>query len=107
MRQHRVTLGIVTNTLGKLWMQLRMMERAGQISNLRRQVSYKLFCGDVPIRYDAGRQAVYTADFVYSENGKETVEEWKGFDDPTSKLRRAIFSAMTGIKVKVTGRAKK
>lgn len=82
------------------------MEDAGLISDLQRQVRYNLFCGDVPIKYASGRQATYTADFVYRENGQEVVEEYKGFDDPTSKLRRAVFSAMSGHKIKMTGAKK-
>ena len=60
--------------------QLRLMERAGIITGLQRQVRYLL----LPTRYDdAGKaiihSAVYIADFVYYRNDDLVVEDVKGY----------------------------
>ena len=59
--------------------QLCLMERAGLITGLRRQVRYILF----PTRYDITgklhRKRVYIADFVYYRNGDLVVEDVKGY----------------------------
>ena len=89
------------------WSELRLLERAGQIRKLRRQVSFPLAIGDAPILirsegYPNGRQAKYTADFVYVENEAEIIEERKGFDTTESRLRRAVFEAQYGVRIRVT-----
>lgn len=59
--------------------ELRLMERAGAISDLRRQVSFEL----IPAQYVAGkcaeRAVKYIADFVYVDTltGKTVVEDVK------------------------------
>lgn len=59
--------------------ELRLMQRAGEIRDLRRQVRYVL----IPAQRDSKgklieRQAVYTADFVYKDrSGREIVEDAK------------------------------
>ena len=51
------------------WRELRMLERAGEISDLRRQVRYEL----VP-KLPGERPVDYIADFVYRDkNGNEVV----------------------------------
>lgn len=80
----------------KRWTELKQLEEAGAISHLERQPKFKLFCGNTPIRFDSGRQAVYRADFAYfsaSEN-KRVIEDAKGFRTPEYKLKRAIVHAM-------------
>lgn len=76
--------------------ELRLMERAGEISHLERQPKFKLFCGNAPIKFDSGRQAVYRADFAYfsAAENKRVVEDSKGFRTPEYKLKRAIVHAM-------------
>lgn len=76
--------------------ELRILERAGVIRNLREQVRYELQGANGPIRYRSGRVAVYVADFVYEDrdHGWATViEDVKGMDTPLSKLKRAIMEA--------------
>lgn len=85
--------------------ELRLMERAGQIHDLRRQVRYVL----IPAQRDPKgklieRQAVYTADFVYKDNrGREIVEDAKS--PPTRKekdyiLRRKLMLWVHGIRIR-------
>jgi hypothetical protein len=51
----------------KRYLELKLMEKAGRISNLRRQVRYPLVI-----------ETTYVADFVYDEKGEEIVEDVKG-----------------------------
>lgn len=73
---------------------LRAREEAGEISHLELQPRFKLRCGDRPVIFDSGRQAVYVADFSYFEGEKRIVEDSKGFRTPEYKLKRAIVHAM-------------
>lgn len=62
------------------WCELRLLERAGKIKKLRRQVKYVL----IPAQYDGKAklesETSYIADFVYKdETGRETVEDVKGY----------------------------
>ena len=88
-------------------------EEAGTIRDLRRQVPYKLVLPNgVPVKTRSegvpnGRQCSYTADSTYTlADGSPVVEEFKGMDDPTSKLRRAITEAIFGIKINVVKKLK-
>ncbi len=94
----------------KRWAELVLLERAGSIRDLERQVRIPLVIGMRPILvrskgYPNGRQAKYVADFAYTESatGEEVLEDFKGFDTPESRLKRAIVEAMTGFPVKITG----
>lgn len=80
------------------WETLRLRERIGEISNLRRQVVFPLEVNGVLV----GR---YTADAVYDENGVEIVEDSKGYFDTAAGLRIKIFEAIYGVKVRITGAA--
>ncbi len=51
----------------KRYLELKLMEKAGRISNLRLQVRYPLVI-----------ETTYVADFVYDEKGEEIVEDVKG-----------------------------
>lgn len=89
--------------------ELRTMQRAGQIYNLREQVPYVLLpavyqkengeyvrvwdrnkkkkdvekeCGEKLTLIE--RNVVYVADFVYEKDGQTIVEDAKGFKDPSS-----------------------
>ena len=57
------------------WVQLRTMERAGQIEGLRRQVRYPLMVGAVKL-------GDYIADFIYLRDGVQVIEDAKGVLPP-------------------------
>ena len=73
------------------WAELRLMERAGTIQKLKRQVKYLL----IPSQYRDGkcieREAAYIADFVYIKDGHLVVEDCKGFRTPEYKLKRKLM----------------
>lgn len=92
------------------WQELKLLERAGQITDLKRQVRYPLAVGHEPVvirspRYRNGRQVKYVADFVYTENGETVVEDRKGIWTSDAKLKVAFFEAQYGKRVRITGAA--
>lgn len=92
------------------WDELCLLERTGVITNLRRQVALPLVIKGRPVKirsagFPNGRPAIYTVDFTYTENGLEVFEEYKAFDTPDARLRRAVVEAIYGIEIVVTGPA--
>jgi uncharacterized protein DUF1064 len=78
----------------KRWGELKLLERAGQIKNLQRQVQFEL----VP-KSGGFRATYYVADFVYEEKGKTIVEDSKGFRDRVYMLKRKLMMWRHGIDV--------
>lgn len=84
------------------WQELKLLERAHEISNLRRQVVYEL----LPNQYSADgkklleRAVRYVADFVYEENGKTVVEDAKGVRTVAYILKRKLMLFIHGIRIK-------
>lgn len=74
------------------WNQLVMLERAGVIMGLRRQVPYVLIDKSVH-----GRAIRYIADFAYMQDGQEVVEDVKGVRTPIYKLKRRMMAERYGI----------
>ena len=79
---------------------LKMLERAGKITDLRRQVKFEL----IPAQRENGkvieRACSYIADFTYYENGVYTVEDAKGYKTPEYKLKKKMMLYFHGIKIK-------
>ena len=79
------------------WCNLRLLEKAGKISDLRRQVKYEL----IP-KQEGERACNYMADFVYFQDGETVVEDCKGFRTEGYKIKRKLMLWVHGIKVKET-----
>ena len=96
--------------------ELQLLQRAGKIKDLQRQVRFEL----IPAQYETyerysdktgkrlkdGKRCVeescvYVADFVYTENGKQVVEDTKS--DPTKtkdyKIKRKLMLYIHGIRI--------
>lgn len=58
----------------------------GEIDDLRLQQRYEL----IP-KHGKNRAVFYVADFVYTRDGKEVVEDCKGFRTDVYKLKKKIF----------------
>lgn len=108
----RTVDGIVfdSKSEARRWSELRLLERAGEIHDLHRQVNYALTIGTRPIKirsagFPRGRPCVYTADFTYINGNELVIEEHKGHDDPAARLRRAVVEAIYDIEIIVTGPA--
>lgn len=72
--------------------ELSLLEKAGQIHRLRLQVRYPLVVNGVKIGH-------YTADFVYTENGAEVVEDSKGVRTRDYILRAKLMRALYGVTI--------
>lgn len=79
------------------WGMLRLLERAGKIKDLKRQVKYEL----IP-KQDGERACTYIADFTYYENGKLVVEDCKGCQTEVFKIKKKLMLWVHGIRIKLT-----
>ena len=97
----------------RFW-DLSMLERAGEISELRRQVPFVL----IPAQYEEyeryskktgkslkdgrrmlERECTYLADFVYIQNGERVVEDTKGVRTKDYIIKRKLMLHVHGIKI--------
>ena len=91
--------------------QLKLLERAGEISDLRRQVKFVL----IPAQREPDtvgkrggrikgklieREVAYIADFTYIENGELIVEDAKGFRTKEYTIKRKLMLYIHNIRVK-------
>lgn len=80
------------------WCELRILERAGKISDLKRQVRYELIPKQV-----GERACNYVADFVYIDSdGNTVVEDTKGVRTDAYKIKRKLMLHIHGIRIKET-----
>ena len=80
------------------WCELRILERAGKISNLQRQVKYEL----IP-KQKGERACTYLADFVYKDSdGNTVVEDTKGVRTDAYRIKRKLMLWVHGIRIKET-----
>ena len=77
------------------WCELKLLERAGKIKHLQRQVKYHL----IP-KQDGEREVCYIADFVYNEDGKLVVEDTKGKRTADYIIKRKLMLWIHGIRIK-------
>lgn len=70
------------------WLELKLLARAGEIANLRRQVPFEL----IP-RIGGERPTFFVADFVYDDvkTGKQVVEDSKGYRNRLYMLKRKLM----------------
>lgn len=101
------------------WCELTLLERAGKISNLQRQVPFEL----IPAQYESferygkngkrlkdgqrciEKSVVYIADFVYNEGGKRVVEDVKSAATKKKEsyiIKRKLLLWVYGIKLRET-----
>lgn len=69
-----------------------LLEKAGEISDLQRQVKFRLVVNEIAI-------CSYIADFTYQQAGKLIVEDSKGFKTEGYKLKAKLMLACHGIAV--------
>lgn len=79
------------------WGCLRLLERAGKIQDLKRQVSFEL----IP-KQKGERACNYIADFTYYEDGKLVVEDCKGYKTDVYRLKKKLLLWVHGIRIKET-----
>lgn len=74
------------------YQDLKLLERAGAIKDLRLQVPYLFELNDVRI-------CRYFADFVYKENGREVVEDAKGKATKEYAIKKKLMRAFFAIEI--------
>lgn len=77
----------------KRYGELKLLERAGQISDLQLQVAFEL----VPPQKGGMRKELpvkYIADFVYTENGHQVIEDTKGVKTKDYIIKRKLMKLM-------------
>lgn len=86
----------------EVFKDLQLREKIGEITELKRQVSF-------PLQFEDGRAVLtpkgkvmeYLADFTYKERGVYHVKDVKGFDTPESYIKRQLVGIIHGITVEV------
>lgn len=85
------------------WFELKLLERARQISNLERQKKFVL----IPAQRDASGKLIehecsYVADFVYVDNatGETVVEDTKGARTKDYIIKRKMMLYFHGIRIR-------
>lgn len=93
--------------------ELLLLEKAGAITELRRQVEFVLIPAQREpdtIGVRGGRKpgkvieraVTYVADFTYKENGKLVVEDTKGYRTKDYVLKRKMALYLLGIRIRET-----
>lgn len=76
------------------WSDLKLLEKAGVISELKRQVRHPMIV--------AGQKVCdYVSDATYIENGVFVVEDSKGMLTDVFKLKAKLFKAIYGFEIRV------
>lgn len=92
------------------WSELVLLERAGQVSDLQRQVKFVLLPAQYRQMFDrkahkwktrcVEREVCYIADFVYQQDGKTVVEDTKGFKTKDYIIKRKLMLYIHNIQIK-------
>lgn len=86
----------------KRYYELAILERAGKIQGLTRQVRFEL----IPAQYRNGkcveRAVSYIADFTYWQNGNFVVEDTKGFKTDVYRIKKKLMLERHNIIIKET-----
>lgn len=82
---------------GRRYGELRLLEKAGRISELKLQPRYPLN-GE-----DGTKVATYVADFEYVDafDGRVATEDVKGVVTPTFRLKQKLFESQYGRKIRL------
>ena len=80
------------------YQQLQMMERAGEITDLKRQVKFEL-APAVIIKGKKRPPLAYIADHVYVQNGQKVVEDVKGMVTKEYRIKRHLMKSVHGIDI--------
>lgn len=82
--------------------ELKLLEIAGKIEDLRTQVEYILIPSQYVDKKCVERACKYKADFVYKEDGKLVVEDCKGFRTKDYIIKRKLMLKEYGIRIRET-----
>ena len=74
------------------FLELRMMERAGEIRYLKLQPRFDF-------ELNGTKMGFYKADFQYWKDGAVVVEDVKGFKTPVYNLKKKMMKAFHGVEI--------
>lgn len=77
------------------WCELKLLQRAGRIRNLERQVRFSFDLNGVHI-------CDYIADFSYFDNDERVIEDRKGVETDVFKIKAKMMLAFYHITVRLT-----
>ena len=79
------------------WIDLKILQKAGKIENLKRQVKIPLI-----EKSEYGREISYIADFAYQEHGQLMIEDTKSkaTKTPLYRLKKRLVAEKYGIIIK-------
>lgn len=80
--------------------ELRLLEMAGKITALQRQVKFELIPSQRIDGKVVERPCSYIADFAYCKDGEYIVEDTKGFRTPEYVIKRKMMLHKYGIQIK-------
>lgn len=80
---------------------MKLLERAGKITDLKRQVPFELIPTQRPPGEPTMRCCKYYADFTYYEDGKFIVEDTKGQETEVFKIKRKLMYEKHGIVLRI------
>jgi hypothetical protein len=81
------------------WCDLKLLEKAGLIADIKRQVKFELIPSQKIDGKVVERPVNYVADFVYEQDGKTVVEDTKGFRTKDYILKRKMLLYFHGIRI--------
>ena len=84
----------------KRFCELSLLEKAGMVTDLKRQVRFELIPSQRIDGKVVERPVHYVADFVYKENGQTVVEDTKGFKTKDYILKRKMMLHTHGIRIR-------
>lgn len=82
------------------WHELSLLEKAGVVSGLQRQVRYELIPSQRIDGKVVERPVHYVADFVYQQDGQTIVEDTKGFKTKDYILKRKLMLHVHGVRIR-------
>lgn len=81
--------------------ELRLLERAGEVAELRRQVKFELLPSQRVDGKVVERPVTYIADFVYTDkDGQQVVEDTKGVRTKEYIIKRKLLLHKYGIRIR-------
>ena len=99
----KVTLdGIVFDSVreSRRYKELKLLEKAGKILDLKRQVKYQLIPEQKVNGKTVERAVTYVADFTYWQGNQFVVEDTKGFKTKDYIIKRKLMLWIHGIRIK-------
>lgn len=84
------------------WAELRLLEKAGEITQLSRQTVFELVPNQIENGKVVERKVTYKADFTYLENGHYVCEDVKSeaTKTPVYRLKKKLMRYVHGIEIK-------